>query len=161
MLYHFLYAMRSQLSVLNVTRYITFRTAVAALTALFLVLALGLVPGLRRIAVVGDMLELGEAGPRLHREAGRSLAGRVDRLVGIGPLAREVVEGARAAGFAPSGLLHLPDAALAAPAVASLVAPGDAVLVKASRGIHLEQVVEALVARFGETAGETAGEAAR
>ncbi|HZO08898.1 MAG TPA: UDP-N-acetylmuramoyl-tripeptide--D-alanyl-D-alanine ligase, partial [Myxococcota bacterium] len=63
------------------------------------VVALGLVPGLRRVAVVGDMLELGATGKALHREAGRALAGRVDVLAGIGPLSREIVEGARAAGF--------------------------------------------------------------
>jgi UDP-N-acetylmuramoyl-tripeptide--D-alanyl-D-alanine ligase len=114
--------------------------------------ALGLVPGLRRIAVVGDMLELGASGPRLHREAGRTFAGRVDVLLGIGPLARELVEGAREAGHAASALVHFEDAASAAAAVASLVTPGDAVLVKASRGLRLEQVVDALVARFGEAA---------
>jgi UDP-N-acetylmuramoyl-tripeptide--D-alanyl-D-alanine ligase len=118
------------------------------------IVALELVPGLRRVAIVGDMLELGATGPALHREAGRALAGRVDLLVGIGPLAREIVEGARGAGFAGSGLVHFEDAAQAKAAVASLVGPGDAVLVKASRGVHLEQVVDALVARFGETAGE-------
>jgi len=116
------------------------------------VVALGLVPGLRRVAVVGDMLELGEAGPGLHREAGRSLAGRADVVVGIGPLSRELVLGARAAGTPPSAVLHFDGVAEAAPAVASLVSPGDAVLVKASRGMRLEQVVDALVARFGEAA---------
>jgi UDP-N-acetylmuramoyl-tripeptide--D-alanyl-D-alanine ligase len=119
------------------------------------VVALGLVPGLRRVAVLGDMLELGDAGPGLHREAGRSLAGRVDVVVGIGPLSRELVEGARAAGTSSSGVLHFASAADASAAVASLVAPGDAVLVKASRGMHLEQVVQALALRFG-TAGEAA-----
>jgi UDP-N-acetylmuramoyl-tripeptide--D-alanyl-D-alanine ligase len=114
--------------------------------------ALGLIPGLRRIAVVGDMLELGASGPRLHREAGRAFAGRVDVLAGIGPLARELVEGAREAGHAGSALVHFDDAARAAAAVASLVTPGDAVLVKASRALRLEQVVDALVARFGEAA---------
>jgi UDP-N-acetylmuramoyl-tripeptide--D-alanyl-D-alanine ligase len=114
------------------------------------VVALGLVPGLRRIAVVGDMLELGALGPELHREAGRALAGRVDVVVGIGPLAREIVEGARAAGLAASALVRFDDAPSAAAAVASLVSPGDAVLVKASRGMRLEQVVDALAARFGE-----------
>jgi UDP-N-acetylmuramoyl-tripeptide--D-alanyl-D-alanine ligase len=114
------------------------------------VVALGLVPGLRRVAVVGDMLELGATGPELHRVAGRALAGRVDVVVGIGPLAQEIVTGARDAGLAGAALAHFPDAASAARAVASLVTPGDAVLVKASRGMRLEQVVDALAARFGE-----------
>ncbi len=116
------------------------------------VVALGLVPGLRRIAVLGDMLELGAAGPKLHREAGRGLAGRVDVVVGIGPLAREIVAGARAAGHSAAGLVHFAAAEGAAEAVASLVTPGDAVLVKASRGMRLEQVLDALAARFGEAA---------
>jgi UDP-N-acetylmuramoyl-tripeptide--D-alanyl-D-alanine ligase len=128
----------------------TYNSSPAALEAA--VVALGLVPGLRRIAVVGDMLELGATGPALHREAGRALAGRVDVVVAIGPLAREIVEGARAAGLPAAALAHFDDAAPAAAAVASLVTPGDAVLVKASRGMRLEQVVDALVARFGEAA---------
>ncbi len=116
------------------------------------VVALGLVPGLRRIAVLGDMLELGETGPELHRAAGRGLAGRVDVVVGIGPLAEQILAGAREAGLAAAALVHFGDAATASAAVASLVTPGDAVLVKASRGMRLEQVLDALVARFGEAA---------
>jgi len=129
----------------------SYNSSPAALEAA--VVALTLVPGLRRVAVVGDMLELGPSGPMLHREAGRSLAGRVDVVVGIGPLAEQFVEGARAAGLPPRSAAHYSDAKSAAEAVASLVAPGDAVLVKASRGMRLEQVVEALAARFGEAAG--------
>jgi UDP-N-acetylmuramoyl-tripeptide--D-alanyl-D-alanine ligase len=116
------------------------------------VVALTLVPGLRRVAVVGDMLELGETSPQLHREAGRGLAGRVDLVAAIGPLSKHVVEGALEAGLPASALLHFEDAQTASPAVASLVTPGDAVLVKASRGMRLEQVVDALVKRFGEAA---------
>ena len=73
-------------------------------------------------------------------------------MVGIGPLARELVEGAREAGHTASALVHFEDATSAAGPIASLVTPGDAVLVKASRGLRLEQVVDALVARFGEAA---------
>ncbi len=116
------------------------------------VVALGLVPGKRRVAVLGDMLELGAGAAALHREAGLSLFGRVDVVVGIGPLAAELLEGARAAGFPAAALSHHADADAAAPAVASLAAPGDALLVKASRGMQLERVVDALAARFGETA---------
>jgi UDP-N-acetylmuramoyl-tripeptide--D-alanyl-D-alanine ligase len=116
------------------------------------VVALTLVPGLRRVAVIGDMLELGPNGPELHREAGRALAGRVDVVIGIGPLAAEVLAGAREAGLGAGALLHFADAASAAAAVASVVTPGDAVLVKASRSMRLEQVVDALAARFPEAA---------
>ncbi len=79
------------------------------------VVALSLLPGQRRVAVLGDMLELGPTGPALHRERGRALAGRVDVVVGVGPLAGEIVEGAREAGL-PAGSLHhfatAPEAAL-------------------------------------------------
>lgn len=112
------------------------------------VAALALVPGRRRVAVLGDMLELGASGRALHREGGRALAGRVDAVLGVGPLAREIVEGAREAGL--KALEHFATAAEAAAALPALVRPGDAVLVKGSRGVKLEAVVEALAARFGE-----------
>ncbi len=112
------------------------------------VAALALVPGSRRVAVLGEMLELGASGPALHRESGRALAGRVDAVLGVGPLAREIVEGAREAGL--TALEHFPTAADAVAALPALVRPGDAVLVKGSRGVKLEAVVEALAARFGE-----------
>ncbi|MGE5127651.1 MAG: UDP-N-acetylmuramoyl-tripeptide--D-alanyl-D-alanine ligase, partial [Betaproteobacteria bacterium] len=113
------------------------------------VVALGMLPGRRRVAVLGDMLELGHAGPQLHRERGRALAGQVDVLIGVGPLAKELVEGAREAGLNGGGLHHLASADEAASAARRIVAAGDVVLVKASRGVRLEAVVDALVDRFG------------
>jgi len=113
------------------------------------VVALGLVPGGRRLAVLGDMLELGESGPALHRERGRALASRVDVVFGVGTLAREIVEGAREAGLPAVALEHFATSAEAASAVPDLVRPGDVVLVKGSRGVRLEVVVDALAARFG------------
>ena len=114
-------------------------------------MALTLLPGRRHVAVVGDMLELGATGPALHRESGRSLGGRADVVVGVGPLAADIVEGAREAGL-PEGSLHrFADADAAAAALgAGIVEGGDAVLVKGSRGVRLEKVVDALAARFGE-----------
>jgi UDP-N-acetylmuramoyl-tripeptide--D-alanyl-D-alanine ligase len=112
------------------------------------VLALTLAPGPRRVAVLGDMLELGEAAVELHRGSGRALAGQVDVVVGVGPLAKEIVAGAREAGLPEDATVHFDDATAAAAAVGDLVRPGDAVLVKASRGIQLEKVVDALAARF-------------
>jgi UDP-N-acetylmuramoyl-tripeptide--D-alanyl-D-alanine ligase len=96
------------------------------------------------------MLELGPTGPMLHRAAGLSLAGRVDLVVGVGALAQEIVEGAREAGIPAASLHRFPAAAEAAAAVPDLLRPGDAVLVKGSRGVRLEAVVDAIVARFGE-----------
>jgi UDP-N-acetylmuramoyl-tripeptide--D-alanyl-D-alanine ligase len=114
------------------------------------VAALRLLPGRRRVAFLGDMLELGPSGPALHRERGRALAGRVDVVVGVGPLAREIVDGAREAGLPAEALLHFASAPEAAAAAGEIVRQGDAVLVKASRGVRLEAVVDALVSRFGE-----------
>jgi UDP-N-acetylmuramoyl-tripeptide--D-alanyl-D-alanine ligase len=114
------------------------------------VVALRLAPARRRVAVVGDMLELGETGPALHRQAGRELAATVDVVVGVGPLSKDTVAGAREAGLPRESLAHFDDAPSAAEAVGEIVRPGDAVLVKASRGIHLETVVDALARHYGE-----------
>jgi UDP-N-acetylmuramoyl-tripeptide--D-alanyl-D-alanine ligase len=93
----------------------------------------------RRVAVLGDMLELGPQAPRLHREIGEHASARgVDVLVGVGQQAPELL-----AGFA--GESHLaPDAAAAAALLQGRLRDGDTVLVKGSRGVGLERVVEAL-----------------
>ena len=122
----------------------------AAVTAA--VAALGLSGARRRVAVLGDMLELGPSGPELHRQAGRWLVGQVELLAAVGPLAREILAGAREAGLPPEALLAFPDAAAAAAELPALVRPGDAVLVKGSRGVRLETVVAALAERLGAEA---------
>ncbi len=109
--------------------------------------ALSLARPRRRVAILGDMLELGAAGPELHRAAGERAAGRADLLVAVGSLAPAFLEGARRAGMADSALVSFADAR-AALAVASLLEPEDAVLVKGSRGVRLESVVEAILGRF-------------
>jgi UDP-N-acetylmuramoyl-tripeptide--D-alanyl-D-alanine ligase len=96
----------------------------------------------RRVAVLGDMLELGrEAGPGLHREVGAyaSMHG-VDLLVTVGPLAAEM-----AAAF--GGEAHrVPDAQAAGELLGGLLREGDTVLVKGSRGVGLERVAQVLEA---------------
>ncbi len=104
-------------------------------------------PG-RRVAFLGDMLELGKDAIRLHEGTGSSVAQGLQTLVGVGALSAALVKGAGKAGLQTSGLHWFPDAAQAAEAI-GLVEPGDAVLVKGSRGMRMEQVVDALVARFG------------
>ncbi len=100
--------------------------------------------GSRRIAVLGDMLELGPEEVALHRETGAHAAATgVDVLVTVGPLAREM-----ALGFGEEGVvISVPDAGGAVIALDALrPAGGDVVLVKASRGVALEAVTRALVA---------------
>jgi UDP-N-acetylmuramyl pentapeptide synthase len=99
----------------------------------------------RRVAVLGDMLELGPDEGRFHVEAGAQAAGAgVDVLVTVGPRAALMGEHF-------GGELHcVDDAAAAAALVAQLVAPGDTVLVKGSRGVGLEVVAEGLRAAATE-----------
>jgi UDP-N-acetylmuramoyl-tripeptide--D-alanyl-D-alanine ligase len=117
------------------------------------VVALGLSAQGRRVVFLGDMLELGPSGPALHRESGEKLAGQADVVVGVGPLGQGFAEGARAAGLPKAQVFAFPDSATAAAEAPGLVQPGDAVLVKGSRGARMEKVVEALVAAFGKSEG--------
>jgi len=113
--------------------------------------------GGRLVAILGDMLELGPEAPRFHRQAGRRAAELgFAPVVGVGPLAEELVAGAREAG---ATAVHLTDAATTAEWAAQSLRPGDLVLVKGSRGVGLDAVVERLLApRIGEPAEESAGE---
>ena len=104
----------------------------------------------RRVAVLGDMLELGPKGPELHRETGRKVAAKLDAMVGVGALGAHFLEGAREAGLGAENLAAYPDSPAAAAALASFIRPGDAVLVKGSRGMRMEQVVDALAATFAK-----------
>jgi len=100
--------------------------------------------GRRRLAVLGDMLELGPEEERLHREIGAEAAPILDALVAVGPRGRWIGEAARAAGLGT--VIEADDADEAARVVERDLAPGvgDLLLVKASRGIELDRVVEAL-----------------
>lgn len=106
-----------------------------------------LLPGKRRVAILGDMRELGPEGPRFHRESGE-LAARLgfSPILGVGELSRELVAGAG------SGAQWVPDAAAAAEWAAKEVRDGDLVLVKASRGIGLDAVVRRLLPDSGQEA---------
>jgi UDP-N-acetylmuramoyl-tripeptide--D-alanyl-D-alanine ligase len=105
-------------------------------------------PAARRLAVLGDMLELGPESPRFHRQGGLAAARLgFDAVAGVGELARELAAGARAGGAAAAW--H-PNAGAAADWAAAAVRPGDVVLVKGSRGIGLDAVVRRLLA-LGET----------
>jgi UDP-N-acetylmuramoyl-tripeptide--D-alanyl-D-alanine ligase len=102
----------------------------------------------RKLAIVGEMLELGPASPALHHAAGEEAArSGINELVAVGgPSARKVAEGAIAAGMAADRVHYAENSTAAADLAASLVRAGDLVLVKGSRGIHTEVVVDRLKA---------------
>ncbi len=103
-------------------------------------------PG-RRVAVLGDMLELGEAAPALHREVGEAAAAAgFDPVWAVGTLAEEVARGAASRGASTRTWPAADDAAGDLP---RLVRPGDLVLLKGSRGVRLERALEALLAARG------------
>jgi UDP-N-acetylmuramoyl-tripeptide--D-alanyl-D-alanine ligase len=99
----------------------------------------------RTIAVLGDMLELGPEAKHMHRAVGTFLAGQgITNLIACGVLGRELAQGARSEGMPAGRIIEVPDAATAGATLKSMVRQGDVVLVKASRGMQLEQVVEAV-----------------
>lgn len=98
----------------------------------------------RRVACLGEMRELGPRGAELHREAGAAIGARVDMLLGVGALAKEILKGASAL---PEGAKRaFETSAELAAEIKDIVRTHDAVLVKGSRGVRMERVVEALVA---------------
>lgn len=107
--------------------------------------------GTRRIAVLGEMLELGELSEQLHRDCGRVAANsKLAKLFTIGgEPARAMGEAAVAAGLPPAAVTHFDNSTDAAPAIAGQIASGDVVLVKGSRGTRTDLVVEQLTAVFG------------
>jgi UDP-N-acetylmuramoyl-tripeptide--D-alanyl-D-alanine ligase len=101
--------------------------------------------GRKTIAVLGDMLELGSGAVPMHEEVGAFVAQQgIDQLVACGTLGRHLADGAERAGLDRTRIILAPDATAAAAAVKAIVKPGDVVLVKASRGMKLEQVAQAL-----------------
>jgi UDP-N-acetylmuramoyl-tripeptide--D-alanyl-D-alanine ligase len=100
----------------------------------------------RRLAVLGDMAELGPHTAEAHREIGRSAAELgVNCLVAVGKFARETSQAAQAAGL--NDVTEFADVPAAAAAVKGFVRPGDLILLKASRATGLEKVGEALRAK--------------
>ncbi len=98
----------------------------------------------RRIAVIGDMLELGEKELDYHRDAGRAIPNSIDVVIGVGKRSRALLEGAAEAGFRNGNCHHFDDASGAAEFLKTFIRPGDLVLIKASRGIGLDRTVNLL-----------------
>jgi UDP-N-acetylmuramoyl-tripeptide--D-alanyl-D-alanine ligase len=105
--------------------------------------------GRRRVVVLGDMLELGEITEEAHRDAGRAVAASgAAEFIAMGPHGRAAAEAARAAGLHESHHTSTFEDTMAV--LLKRLGPGDAVLVKGSRGMRMERVVDALIARLGD-----------
>ncbi|HEU4366695.1 MAG TPA: UDP-N-acetylmuramoyl-tripeptide--D-alanyl-D-alanine ligase [Methylomirabilota bacterium] len=109
--------------------------------------------GRRVVVVLGDMLELGATTDEAHREVGRQVAALpADELVGVGRAMPAAVEAAREAGLGEAR--HLTTFEDTVAHLLKRLAPGDLVLVKGSRGMRMERVVDALVARLARAGRE-------
>ena len=114
---------------------------------------LRLQPATRRIAVLGDMLELGEEGPAEHAALAEAVTRSADLLFTCGPLMRGLFDRVPAALRAT----HAPDAAALAPIVAAALTGGDAVLVKGSQGSGMQRVIQGIAAACAVTHAARAG----
>jgi len=103
--------------------------------------------GEERIAVLGEMREMGAASEEEHRKVGAAVREfEVDKLVTVGELARDIRRGAIEAGLPEDKATHFADTEHAGKHVQQVMDRGDIVLVKGSRGLHMEAVVKELLA---------------
>ncbi len=101
----------------------------------------------RRIVVAGEMLELGTDAHAIHRQTGETIAAiGVDMLIGVRGLAADLIRGAETQGL--TNVRFAEDSAAAGEVLAAEIAEGDVVLIKGSRGVRTEKVVERLLEEF-------------
>jgi len=126
-----------------------YNSSPAALQAMCSLLAA--TPGFqRRILAAGEMRELGPMSAQLHREGGEFAAktGKIDFVIGVQGDALQIVEGAIAAGIPRERTKFFDKPESSAEFLAGFVRPGDLLLVKGSRSVKMERIVEALLGRF-------------
>lgn len=123
----------------------TYNASPAAVTAALDTLQALSVSG-KKIAVLGDMLELGRYSVEEHRKVGAYVVGKVDLLATVGFRARGIAEAALNNGFPDAAILQYEDAEKAGEEIELLLNPGDCVLLKGSQSIRMERAVEAIMA---------------
>jgi UDP-N-acetylmuramoyl-tripeptide--D-alanyl-D-alanine ligase len=98
----------------------------------------------RRIAVLGDMLELGDAEEHSHRLVGRRTADVADLLVAVGPRAMVIAEEAQIVGMPAKSVIWVEEATDAIPILEQIIVEGDMILVKGSLGMRMDRIVAAI-----------------
>lgn len=101
--------------------------------------------GKRKIAVFGDMLELGKFTEEEHRLAGEKIVGVADVLVVVGPRAKSIASGAKDKGFPQKEVYSFENSITTAKFLEGIIEKGDIVLIKGSQGVRLERAVEAVM----------------
>jgi UDP-N-acetylmuramoyl-tripeptide--D-alanyl-D-alanine ligase len=99
-----------------------------------------------KIAVLGDMLEIGKYSMDEHKRMGAKVAESADILMAVGLRAVYIAEGALSAGMSEKNIFQFEDSRKAADFLESIIEPGDIVLAKASQGVRMERVVERIMA---------------
>lgn len=100
----------------------------------------------RNIAVLGEMYELGDRTEIGHREVGERVASLgLDILIGVGPLAKDICLGAQKSGMEPTRVFYCANNEEALETLKGLLKPGDRILVKGSRGMKMEEVVQGII----------------
>jgi UDP-N-acetylmuramoyl-tripeptide--D-alanyl-D-alanine ligase len=113
-------------------------------------------PNRRKVFFCGEMRELGDASEEAHADLGRrAVESGVARLVCVGPLTGAAARGAKEAVLSPDAVDCFADSVAAAEAVPGIVEAGDVVLVKGSRTVRMERIIEALVGRAARAANAT------
>jgi UDP-N-acetylmuramoyl-tripeptide--D-alanyl-D-alanine ligase len=100
----------------------------------------------RKIAVLGDMLELGRHSANEHRRVGSEAGDVADILLTVGFRSRDIAQGALDAGMKDNNILQYEDASGAGKALEAIIAPGDVILIKGSQSMRMERIVEEVMA---------------
>ena len=106
----------------------------------------------RRIAVLGDMLELGRESESAHRQVGQAVVNTADLLITVGERARSIADGARNAGMAEECVVVCASNRQAGDCIIESADDGDVILIKGSRGMKMEEIVADLEMNFGSMA---------
>jgi UDP-N-acetylmuramoyl-tripeptide--D-alanyl-D-alanine ligase len=137
----------------------SYNSSPTALNALAELLAA--TPGFsRRILAAGEMRELGESAPELHRECGRHVAGlrKIDWIIGVQGPAEEFVKAAVAAGHPADRAKCFHNSTEAAEFLAKFIQPHDLLLLKGSRGVKMEKILEAIDANHARIGSHASAE---
>ncbi len=100
-----------------------------------------------KVAILGDMLELGELSEQAHRDMGALVSKlEINKLITVGTQAKNIARGAKAAGFDSDHIQSFPDVGRALKPALQYLAPGNVILIKGSQGVRLEKITKELMA---------------